>query len=95
MKTLLLALLAVAVAWGVDPYVVYTKSFPGSTPAFVSIELQRDGQCVYKEAADDEQPARFKIAAEEAQDIYALAAKLGHFSRPLESRRSVGWTARR
>ena len=84
MRLLLLAGWAAVTVWA-EPHIVYSKSFPGSTPAFVSIELLRDGQCVYKEAADDEQPAKFKIAKEEADEIYSLAGKLGHFDRALES----------
>lgn len=82
---LFLSAVLTAATLAAEPHIVYSKSFPGSTPAFVSIELARDGQCVYKEAVDDEQPAKFKIAQEEADEIYALAGKLGHFDRPLES----------
>lgn len=85
MRLLLLAGLATALPVLAEPTLFYSKSFPGSTPAYVSIELQHDGQCVYKEAPDDEQPVKFKIAPEEAAEMYALAAKLEHFERKLES----------
>ena len=85
MRLLLLFGLAAALPVGAEPSLYYSKSFPGSTPAYVSIELQHDGQCVYKEAPDDEQPVKFKITAEEASEMFALAAKLDHFERKLES----------
>ncbi len=63
----------------------YTKSFPGSVPAYVSIELQKTGQAVYKEAPDDEQPVDFKMSPEDTAEIFNLADKLERFKRPLES----------
>ncbi|HYI93291.1 MAG TPA: hypothetical protein VEX68_07090 [Bryobacteraceae bacterium] len=63
----------------------YTKSFPGSVPAYVSIELQKSGQAVYKEAPDDEQPVEFKMSSEDTAEIFNLAEKLERFKRPLES----------
>ena len=65
--------------------ILYTKSFPGSVPAYVSVELQRSGQAVYKEAPDDEQPVDFKMSSEDTAEIFNLAEKLERFKRPLES----------
>jgi hypothetical protein len=80
MTSLGLLLLLVA-----DPVLFYSKSFPGSSPAYVSITLTRDGEAIYKEAPDDETPAKLKLAKEEVDEMYALAEKLEHFKRPLES----------
>lgn len=68
-----------------DPHIVYSKSFPGSTPAYVEIHLQRDGAVTYLEKPDDDRPVNFRIAQSEADEIFQLAAKLDHFKRPLES----------
>jgi len=68
-----------------EPRIVYSKSFPGSRPAFVLITLERNGKAVYKEAADDPQPIPFEIKKEEADEIFALAEKLDKFKRELES----------
>ncbi len=68
-----------------DPSITYSKSFPNSTPAFVSIQLAKTGDIVYKEAADDEQPVKLKLEPAETAEIFALAEKLDHFKRPLES----------
>lgn len=67
------------------PVITYTKSFPGSVPEFVSIQVQKDGTAVYKEAADDEDPVSFKITPEDVQMIFGLADTLDHFATPLES----------
>ncbi|MBC8164241.1 MAG: hypothetical protein H7Y20_00040 [Bryobacteraceae bacterium] len=65
--------------------VVYSKSFPGSVPAFVSVEIHKDGNAVYKEAPDDQEPVAFRVAAEEVGQVFELADKLDKFKRPLES----------
>jgi hypothetical protein len=67
------------------PKIHYTKSFPGSVPAFVSIELLETGEGVYKEAPDDEDPVNFKLTADDTREIFALAHKLERFKKPLES----------
>ncbi len=77
--------LCLGVAFAADPIIFYSKSFPNSTPAYVSIELSKNGDIVYKEAVDDEQPVKLKIEPAEADEIFALAEKLDHFKRPLES----------
>ena len=60
-----------------DPKVLYTKSFPGSVPAYVSVELLKNGQAIYKEAPDDENPVDFKVVAR-------------RYERDLRSGRQVG-----
>jgi hypothetical protein len=59
----LFLLACIALANDSNPKLLYTKSFPGSVPAFVSIELQKTGQAIYKEAPDDESPVDFKMSA--------------------------------
>ncbi len=84
MRLVLLLVSAAAVLFA-EPVVTYTKSFPGSVPAFVSIEVRKDGSAVYKEAVDDEDPVAFKVSPEDVQMVYGLADTLEHFKRPLES----------
>jgi len=79
---LLLAMTAIAAA---APRIVYTKSFPGSTPAFVEITVEQSGEVVYKEAVDDQQPLMFKLTEDDTKQIFELAAKVDHFKRDLES----------
>lgn len=68
-----------------EPALFYSKSFPGSVPAYVSITLARDGEAIYKESPDDEAPAKLKLAKEEVDEMFTLAEKLEQFKRPLES----------
>jgi hypothetical protein len=72
-------------AAGDPPRLFFSKSFPGSAPAYVEIALERNGNAVYKEAADDDQPIKFQIGESDTNAIFGLADKLGHFNHPLES----------
>lgn len=84
MKACVVFLLTVFVA-AAEPKIFYSKSFPGSVPAYVSVDLAPDGSAVYQEALNDEQPIKFKVSPDETSTIFALAQKLEHFKRPLES----------
>jgi hypothetical protein len=64
--------------------ILYTKTFPGSRPAYVGITLAADGTGEYRETPDEE-PMRFHLAGAEVKEIFALAGKLDNFKRPLES----------
>jgi hypothetical protein len=86
---IILVLASLASASETNAKLVYTKSFPGSVPAFVSVELHKTGQAVYKEAPDDENPVDFKMSAEDTSEIFALVDKLDRFKRPLESNLKV------
>lgn len=85
---ILLAAAAILPAESV-PKILYTKSFPGSTPAFVSVELHKSGNAVYKEAPDDEMPVDFTVSPEDTGQIFGLAEKLEYFKKPLESNLKV------
>jgi hypothetical protein len=63
----------------------YSKSFPGSTPAYVQVTLEKDGEAVYREAPDDDLPLQFKLTDAETAEVYALVEKLNFFKRPIES----------
>ncbi len=82
----LLGLLAAVTLAAADlPKITYIKSFPGSTPAYVEIFVDKEGHGVYKEAPDDDNPMDFVLSPEESAAVFDLAAKLDHFSKPLES----------
>jgi len=84
MKLFLAFVFLAAVAFAAGPQVVFTKSFPGSTPAYVHITVERSGATTYKETPDDD-PETFVIESTSAEAIFDLAEKLGHFNSPLES----------
>lgn len=71
-------------ALAADPRMVFTKSFPGSTPAYVEITIEKSGAVSYRETADDD-PETFQLDPEGTSQIFDLAQKLGYFSHPLES----------
>ncbi len=80
-----LLLLAAAAFGGDSGKIVYTKSFPGSSPAYVSITVERDGQTSYKEEVDDDDPEKFQLEPTSTEVVFDLAARLDHFKHPLES----------
>jgi hypothetical protein len=86
MKLALLVLsIAAQTAFSADGRIVYTKSFPGSSPAFVLITVDRSGQVSYKEEADDDDPEKFKLEESGTEIMFDLATRLDHFKHPLES----------
>ena len=88
MKSAALALLCL-LPLAAEPRIVYSKSFPGSTPAWAGITVERDGTTVYKESPNDDQPLKLHLHRDEVDDIFRLADKLNHFGRPLESNLKV------
>lgn len=81
----MISLLLAATALAAEPSIFYSKSFPGSVPAYVEVHLARDGSVVYKERPDDDQPVKFTLKKEEVDEIFALADKLHQFKDNLES----------
>jgi hypothetical protein len=63
----------------------YSKSFPGSVPAYVQVTLEKNGEAVYKEAPDDDLPLTFKLTGAETAEVYRLVEKLDNFKHPIES----------
>ena len=63
----------------------YSKSFPGSTPAYVQVTLEKNGEAVYREAPDDDLPLTFKLTDAETTEVFLLVEKLDYFKRPIES----------
>ncbi|HLH39290.1 MAG TPA: hypothetical protein VKX39_09105 [Bryobacteraceae bacterium] len=80
----LLGLAFTAAVFAGDPQIIYTKSFPGSDPAYVEITIDPSGQVAYREAPDDD-PETFQLDIPSTAQIFDLAEKLDHFSHPLES----------
>lgn len=68
-----------------DPHLVFSKSFPGSNPAYIEISIEKSCAGVYKEDPKDENPVTFQLGADECPQYFTLAEKLGHFTREVES----------
>jgi hypothetical protein len=85
LRALILALAANLSLAAADPRLIYTKSFPGSAPAFVQITIERTGDAVYKDDPKDENPLTFKLNEADTKAMFELADRLDHFGKPLES----------
>src|SRR5271154_1100781 len=85
MKWSLVLLFACVVLAADGPRLFYSRSFPGSTPAYFDITLDSNGDVVYRESVDDELPSKFHLSDDESKQVFALADKLDRFKRPLES----------
>jgi len=57
----------------------------------MEILVDHSGNGEYKEAPNDDQPLKFELSEADVNEIFALADKLGHFSRPLESPAKVAF----
>ena len=85
MKVALLLLTAVS-AWAADaPRISFSKSFPGSTPAYFMITVDRDGAATYNETEDPDNAEKLTLEPSVLNQMFALADKLGHFKKPIES----------
>jgi hypothetical protein len=79
------AVLAPLLAAGDGPALFYSKSFPKSQPEYMEIRLQRDGWFEYREAPNEEEPLRLKLTQEQVDEVFALADRLDHLQRNIES----------
>lgn len=67
------------------PQLFYSKSFPGSVPAYVEIKLDKSGNGEYREGPNEENPLKFQASESDVAEIFGLVEKLENFARPLES----------
>jgi hypothetical protein len=75
-----------------SPSLFYSRSFPGSAPAYFQLTVSAAGGVEYREAPDDDNPLQFTLAPAESAEVFALAERLGYFSHPLESHAKVAFT---
>jgi hypothetical protein len=94
MKPLLLALFVSSLLAAAEPKVSFTKSFPGSIPAFCSIEVEKTGALRYKESPTEE-PLQAQMQEAGAAALFAMAEKLDYFKTPLESGLKVANTGKK
>jgi hypothetical protein len=84
MRILALAL-AFSTLASAAPRLYYSKYFKGSSPEYVAITVERDGQVTYQEAKEDDNPIKIQLDRASVQEMFDLAEKLGRFQRPIES----------
>ena len=85
-------LLAAGTLFGADgPRLFYSKSFPGSNPAYVEITVDKSGAVEYREAPGEDNPLKFRLKDAETAEVFELADKLGHFNHPLDANLKVAF----
>jgi len=80
----LLAGLGTAAAQEV-PRITFSKSFPGSQPAFFLITVERTGVSSYNESQDPDNAEKLQLEPSATDDMFQMAEKLDRFKKPLES----------
>ena len=85
LRLLLVGMLPLLALADGGPKVIYTKSFPGSQPPFISITVEKSGRMEYKEDPADTNPQVVQLTPAEVDEVFALADKLDHFKRQIES----------
>lgn len=85
MKSVLLALAVSTAMCGAAPKLTFTKSFPGSLPPYVCVDVDRSGALEYKESPKDDQPLKLQLQEADTAALFSLAEKLEYFKSPLES----------
>jgi hypothetical protein len=85
MKWTLILLFANVLFAGDGPRLFYSRSFPGSVPAYFEVKLAQNGEAEYREAPDEDNPLQFHLTEAETHEVFGLAEKLDYFKHPLES----------
>jgi len=94
-KVAVMGLLISGAMWGATPKIVFTKSFPGSTPPFESVSVDKNGALQYMESASDDQPVTAQMSQSEAMPLFEQAQKLNYFRSPLDSGLKVANTGKK
>jgi hypothetical protein len=77
------------------PKVTYSKSFPGSVPAYVEIEVASNGKAVYRETPNDPNPINYQMPEEDTKAIFELCDKLDHFKHPLDANLKIAFMGKK
>ena len=92
------ALLLFAVSFAASagtPKLTFTKSFPGSVPEYVCLDIDRSGALTYKESLKDQQPVTAVLPQADAAALFTMAQSLDYFNLPLESGLKVANTGKK
>jgi hypothetical protein len=91
MKFFCLLLLAAPLLAADGPTLFYSKSFPGSSPAYVEITVDKTGAVEYREAPGEDNPLKFRLTDSETAEVFGLADKLDHFKHSVEASAKVAF----
>jgi hypothetical protein len=92
--TLLALMLSVSLLAG-TPKLIFTRSFPGSTPPYFFVCVERTGVLQYKETPTEDQPLTAQLQEADTAALFAMAEKLNYFKAPLESGLKVANTGKK
>ncbi|MBV9302552.1 MAG: hypothetical protein JOY62_16700 [Acidobacteriaceae bacterium] len=95
MRRIAFAYLWAVMLYGRSPVIVFTKSFPGSTPEYCSVRVDRTGALQYKESPTDDHPLTAQLEDSETAPLFTMAEKLDYFKSPLESGLKVANTGKK
>ena len=73
----------------------YTRIFPGSTPDYFCVNVDRSGNLEYKESPTDNNPLTAQLPDVDVTALFAMAEKLNYFKQPLESGLKVANTGKK
>lgn len=95
MKLLLLALTVCSALAAAPAKLTFTKTFPGSVPAYTYVSVDHTGAVEYKELPADTQPLRVQLRESEITPLFSMAEQLNYFRSPLESGLKVANTGKK
>ncbi len=76
--------------------IIFSKSFPGSSPEYFRITLEPDGKASYATAPDDDKEARFKVSEDLSRQVFDLAKTLNYFrGLSLETNRKIAFMGKK
>jgi hypothetical protein len=67
------------------PRITFSKSFPGSQPAFFLITVEQTGVSSYNESQDPDNAEKLQLEPGPTGEMFQMADRLDHFNKPLES----------
>ncbi len=78
-----------------SPRLIYTKTFPHSSPEYLKLVIDRSGALQYSEAPNDPQPVTAHLSDSDTAQLFDLAGQLNYFKTPLESGLKVANTGKK
>jgi hypothetical protein len=78
-----------------EPKLIFTKSFPGSTPPYVFVSVDQQGALEYKEDPKDQPLVKTQLPDADKAALFDMAQRLQFFKRPLESGLKVANTGKK
>ncbi len=79
------AIMALTASAGDAGRIVYQKKFPGSTPPYVLVTVESNGNATYNESEDPDNADTLHLEETFTREIFRLADRLDHFQHPLDS----------